>query len=68
MNPLDEVLIISEAALMWNLDTSTLRIAIIRGKRFTEDEYCKTEPGGTIKILRSAMVRLYGEPKPILYE
>lgn len=57
MNPLDEVLTISEAAKEWDKDTSTLRWAKKRG-RFKPDEYRETDC--CTLILRSAMIRLYG--------
>ncbi|MHB8172739.1 MAG: helix-turn-helix domain-containing protein [Thermincolia bacterium] len=63
MNPLNEVLTLGEATLIWGLADSTLRWAIRRG-RFKEDEYRKAETvKGEYLILKSAMIRLYGEVK-----
>lgn len=62
MNPLHEVLTLGEATQIWNLADSTLRWAIRRG-RFKEDECRKA--GQEWLILKSAMIRLYGEPKEV---
>lgn len=51
---------IKEIAELWELDTSTLRKAIERGE-FKEGEYRKS--GGTWLIRKSAVRRVYGEPK-----
>ena len=67
MNPLYEVLTISEASKLWGLASSTLRWAIRRGKfkvdclNPLDDEVRKD--GREWLLLRSAMIRVYGEPK-----
>lgn len=62
MNPLDEVLTLSEAAQLWQMDSSTLRNVLLgnRKKCFLEGEFRKS--ADTWLILKSAMIRLYGEP------
>jgi len=63
MSILDEVMTLQEAAMEWKLDDSTLRHAI-RKNKFKSDEVRKS--ANTWLILKSAMVRLYGEKvKPI---
>lgn len=57
---MEPVMSIKEIAELWELDTSTLRKAIARGE-FTEDEVRKS--GGTWLIRKSAIYRVYGEPK-----
>jgi hypothetical protein len=56
----NEVLTISEAALIWQTTSDAIRHSIHR-ERFTPDEYRKTDRN--ILVLKSAMIRLYGEPK-----
>jgi uncharacterized protein (DUF488 family) len=58
MSILDEVVTLNEAAQLWEIDDSTLRYAI-KNNRFDISEYKKSS--NTWLILRSAMVRLYGE-------
>lgn len=60
MNPLTQVLTISEASTLWNLDSSTLRWAIKRG-RFKPGEVRKA--GREWLILVTAMERVYGTLK-----
>lgn len=57
---MEPVMSVKEIAELWELDTSTLRKAIARGE-FKEGEYRKS--GGTWLIKKSAMYRVYGEPK-----
>ena len=61
---LEGVLSLQEAAEMWNMDTSTLRKALAgeyKSIEFHISEYRKA--GGTWIIKKSAMYRLYGQPK-----
>jgi len=65
-NPLEEVLILSEAAAMYGFaDSGSLRKIIMRGlqnpekSKFRPEEIRKSEPGGNWKILKSAMDRVY---------
>jgi hypothetical protein len=60
LNPLTEVVTTSEASQKWGLASSTLRCSIKFG-RFKPDEIRKA--GREWLILRSAIVRLYGEMK-----
>lgn len=60
MNPLTQVVTISEASDLWGLDSSTLRWAIRRG-RFDLDEFRKS--GKEWLILKDAMYRVYGKTK-----
>lgn len=57
---MEPVMSIREIAELWELNTSTLRKAIARGE-FAEGEARKS--GGTWLIKKSAIYRLYGEPK-----
>lgn len=65
MNPLEEALTLKEASDTWNVSQGTLKqkcLGKVKGdKAFTNTECRKS--GGTWLITRSAMVRLYGEPK-----
>jgi len=60
MNILDNVMTLQEAAQEWGIDDSTLRHAIKR-KKFKDDEVKKS--ANTWLILKSGMIRLYGEDK-----
>lgn len=65
-NPLNEVLTLNEATHLWGLGTSTLRRLIYdvehgKSARLKPGEYRKA--GREWLILKSAMIRLYGEPK-----
>lgn len=65
-SPLYEVLTLHEAAKMWGLASVTLRRLIFdvengKSDRLKPNEYKKS--AGTWLILKSAMTRLYGEPK-----
>ena len=70
MNPLYEVVTTSEVHKLWGLATSTIRWARRRGKFKVgcvnpEDDEARKN-GREWLFLKSAMIRVYGEPKATL--
>lgn len=59
-DPIDGVLSISDAAALWELDTSTIRRAIKDG-RLAQDLDCY-KLGKQWTVTKAAMTRLYGTP------
>lgn len=59
-NIIENVFTSTEAAQIWELDSSTVKRACQQG-RFTQDE-CK-KSSGTWLVTKDGMERLYGKPK-----